>query len=72
MPACPRSWQPGTLFKTELRSFVPCLGHLTQYHALLTARMDCFLCTYQWPSQGGDPGDIRGHGAGFVNFGRQF
>ena len=36
----------GTLFKTELRSFVPYLGHLTQYHALLTARMDCFLLQY--------------------------
>lgn len=26
------------------------------------------LCTYQWPSRGSNPGEIWGHGAGFVNF----
>ena len=26
------------------------------------------LCSYQWPSRGVDPGDIRGNSAGFANF----
>ena len=30
------------------------------------------LCTYQRPSRGGDPGDIRGNSAGFADFCRQF
>ena len=30
------------------------------------------LCTYQQPSRGGDPRDICGHGAGFVDFCCQF
>ena len=47
------------------------LFHAQLSWSLKQARLECIklcLCAYQRPSRRGSPGDIRGHGARFVNF----